>query len=585
MGYNLPMKLLLATLHAKYVHASLALPSLAACCGEIPGVEPVIREYTVNERTDAILPRLVAEAPDVAAFSCYIWNVEATLRLVADLKLILPGLFVILGGPEVTFGSSELLSEATQVDCIVRGEGEATFRELVQLLAECSGSAIPDELLETICGITFRSDDEIVTTPERPPVADLNILPSPFAAGLVDTAKPLIYLETSRGCPFSCAFCISSVEQGVRSFSPERIERDLAILMDGGVQTIKLVDRTFNYDPMRADRIWKFILERNRTSRFHFEIAADLLTDDNIRLLATVPPGVFRFEIGVQSAHGATLESVGRRSDLERLFANVARLKRETGVTLHLDLVAGLPGEDFAGFAASLDRLLTAAPHHIQVEPLKVLKGTRMRKIAREHHYAWSPSPPYRILATPWLSFTDICRIEAVSHALELFHNSGRFSATLAAVARAIPLATLFTDPAVSAVIPAGGGNRIPSLFQSLMKLLEAVLSSPLPTGILDALRFDCCMAGHPGPSLPAFLTGGGEDRGSSAPPIPYVEVAAKLGLAPGERFKTFSTTFTRDYTDPARPEKTSHIIFIYAGSGSGGALHLLRQDAMPGSQ
>ena len=573
------MKLLLATLHAKYVHASLALPSLAACCGDIPGIETVIREYTVNERTDTILPRLVAEAPDVAAFSCYIWNIEATLKLVADLKLVLPGLFVILGGPEVSFGSHELLAEATQVDCIVRSEGESTFRELMQLLAHCSGSAILDEGLEAIHGITFRSGDEIVTTPERGPVTDLDIIPSPFARGMIDTSKPLVYLETSRGCPFSCAFCISSVEHGVRSFSPERIERDLASLMDAGVQTIKLVDRTFNYDPRRADRIWRFILDHNRVSRFHFEIAADLLTDDNIRLLGSVPKEVFRFEIGVQSSHAATLESVGRKSDLERLFANVDRLKRETGITLHLDLVAGLPGEDFSGFAASLDRLLVAAPHHIQVEPLKVLKGTRMRRLAREHRYAWSPSPPYRILSTPWLSFADICRIEAVSHALELFHNSGRFVTTLEAISRTIPLAELFTAPAVTAAMPAGGGNRIPFLFQSLLRLLETVLPASPPAGILDALRFDYCMAGHPGHSLPEFLAAGGADRGSSAPPAPYQQIAGQLGLPPEERFKTFTATFARDYTAPLRPEKQTRITFIYAGNGSGGAIHCLQQE------
>lgn len=571
------MKLLLATLHAKYVHASLALPSLAACCGEIPGVETVIREYTVNERTDAILPRLVAESPDVVAFSCYLWNIEATLKLVADLKLVLPGTFVILGGPEVSFGSHELLAEAPRVDCIVRGEGEATVRELVQLLATCSGNAVHEERLEAVHGITFRSGDEIVTTPQRPPVADLDSLPSPFALGLVDTSKPLVYLETSRGCPFSCAFCISSVEEGVRSYSAKRIEGDLGLLMDRGVQTIKFVDRTFNYDPKRANRIWRFILERNRESRFHFEIAADLLSDDNIRLLGSVPPGVFRFEIGVQSAHADTLDRVGRKSDLERLFANIDRLRRETGVTLHLDLVAGLPGEDFTGFAASLDRLLRAAPHHIQVEPLKVLKGTRMRKISREHRYAWSPSPPYRVLATPWLSFDDICRIEAASQALEMFHNSGRFPATLEAISRTTPLAVLFTAPAVGSVIPAGGGNRIPVLFRSLLALAAAVLPSPLPTDVRDALRFDYCMAGYPGSSIPDFLAAAGDDPGSAVPPLPYGEIAGALGLPPGERFKTFSATFARDYTDPARPEKKSRITFIYGGSGSGGAIHLLK--------
>jgi len=577
MGYNPPMKLLLSTLHSKYVHSSLALPSLAACCGGIPGLEAVVREYTVNERPETILPRLVAEAADVAAFSCYIWNIEATLKLVADLKLVRPGTFVILGGPEVSYGSHELLGEAPQVDCIVRGEGEETFRELMTLLAGCCGSAVPDELLEKIDGISFRSGDEIVTTPERGPVVDLGSLPSPFGHGMVDTAKQLVYLETSRGCPFSCAFCISSVDRGVRSFPMERIEADLALLMAAGVQTIKLVDRTFNFDAARANRIWEFVLENNRTSRFHFEIAADLLTDDNISLLRRVPPDTFRFEIGVQSADEATLASVGRKSGLERLFANLERLKRETSVTLHLDLVAGLPGEDFAGFTASLGRLLAAAPHHIQVEPLKLLKGTRMRSIAREQRYAWSPSPPYRILSNPWLSYGDICRIEAASHALELFHNSGRFAATLAAVARALPLAAFFTAPAVLAEIHAGGGNGLAALFASLRGMLAAALPPAHLADALDALRFDYCMAIYPGKALPAFLYASGEEEVQIEPPVTFGQITGDPGLKPGERFKTFAALFGRDHTSPTRPGENCRIVFLYSGNGSGGACRVVK--------
>lgn len=575
MGYNLPMKLLLATLHAKYVHASLALPSLAACCADIQDVTTISREYTVNERLETILPRLVAEEADVAAFSCYIWNIEATLKLIADLKLVNPGIFIILGGPEVSFGSHELLAEAPFVDCIIRGEGEETFRELVQLLAECS-SAVPDARLEEIAGISFLSGDEIVTTPERAPVADLDSLPSPFAAAGVDIAKPLVYVETSRGCPFSCAFCISSVEHGVRTYSQNRIESDLAALMAAGVQTIKLVDRTFNYDARRADRIWRFILRHNRSSRFHFEIAADLLTTENIRLLRSVPPDTFRFEIGVQSTHAATLASVGRKSNLERLFENVRRLKAETGVVLHLDLVAGLPGEDFAGFSASLGRLLAAAPHHIQVEPLKILKGTQMRRIARENHYLWSPTPPYRILSTPWLDYGEICRIEAVSRALELLYNSGLFAATMEAIASTTPLVDIFTAPAVVTVAAGGGKNRLQQLVTSLLQLLTGMLPSEEIPQVLDALRFDYCMAGHPGQSLPEFLTVAGGDNGSATPPAAYPELARQLALSPGCRFKTFTATFARNYTNPSSEYGETRITFIYAGNGSGAAIHLL---------
>jgi anaerobic magnesium-protoporphyrin IX monomethyl ester cyclase len=574
------MKLLLATLHAKYVHASLALPSLAACCSDLHGVTTVIREYTVNERVETILKQVVAEGADVAAFSCYIWNIEATLKLIADLKLVRPGTFVILGGPEVSYGSHTLLARSPFVDCIVRGEGEATFRELLDLLAGTMASSITDDLLERVEGISFRSGDEIITTPERAVVTDLDTLPSPFAARLVDTTKPLVYLETSRGCPFSCAFCLSSVEQGVRSYSAGRIEDDLNRLMEAGVQTIKLVDRTFNYDSARADRIWRFILGHNRTSRFHFEIAADLLTEENFRLLREVPAGIFRFEIGVQSAQDATLASVGRSSNLERLFANVRTLKEETGVVLHLDLVAGLPGEDFAGFTASLDRLLTATPHHIQVEPLKLLQGTRMRRIARESRYAWSPTPPYRILGTPSLDYGEICRIEEVSQALELLYNSGRFTATMTAIARSIPLATLFTHGEIGSVVPGSGGQRLLGLFVSLLHLLRGILPATAIPPVLDALRFDYCMAGHPGQAMPAPLAMPGSDAGTAAAPAPYPELARRLSSPPGSRFKTFTLTFNHNHTCPSAAEGAIRITFIYAANGSGAAVHLLTEPA-----
>ncbi len=402
------MKILLATLHAKYVHNSLALPCLATACKGIAGVETVIREFTVNEPSHLVLRALVAEQADVAAFSCYIWNIGETLKLASDLKQVRPETFIILGGPEASYGIFELMAQNPAIDCIVRGEGEETFRELMaHLLRTDQGS---DALQGVSAGIVFRVGDEIIAAPEREPIADLDSIPSPFNAGLVDLKKPLVYYESSRGCPFSCAFCMSSLERGVRSFSMKRIKEDLGLLTAQKAQTVKLVDRTFNYDAARANAIWEFILAENRGSRFHFEIAADLLTEDNFLLLRRVPPGMFRFEIGVQSGDENTLERVGRRSDLERLFANVRRLREETGVIVHLDLVAGLPGEDYQGFLNTLQRLFNVLTSdgqwqgeecHIQVEPLKVLKGSPMRKIAAKENYAYSAAPPYKVLRPP----------------------------------------------------------------------------------------------------------------------------------------------------------------------------------------
>jgi len=563
------MKLLLTTLHSKQTHASLALPCLAAACSRIKGLTLVLREYTVNERHAAILPRLAAEGADVVAFSCYIWNIEQSLKLAADLKLINPACFIILGGPEVSYGSHELMATHGFIDCIVRGEGEETCSELLQLLVETSAGPLSEERLAGICGISFRSGDAIVTTPERGALKDLDSIPSPFAAGLVATAKPLVYCETSRGCPFSCAFCISSLENSVRSFSVERMKSDLELLMSSGVETIKLVDRTFNYDAARADLLWEFILERNIKSRFHFEIAADLLTDANITLLRRVPADTFRFEIGVQSASAGTLASVGRRSDLEKLFANVARIRRETAVTLHLDLVAGLPGEDLSGFVRSLESLLAAKPHHIQVEPLKVLKGTAMRKIAREQGYVFSPYPPYRILKNRWLSFSDICRIEATATALEKFYNSGRFAITLEMLAQRVSLAELFTDPALEAILAASAGSRIAPAFAAFHRLVEASLAGELLEEVIDTLRFDYCLAGYPGNDLPPFLAAA--ERGERPnPPFSHPEIARRLAIPAASRIRTFTARFRRDHSGTLPATSDCLTTFVYYSSSSG---------------
>ena len=295
------MKIILTTLHAKYVHSSLALPCLATACAGVAGTTVLLREFTINEPPEQVLRRLAAEQAEVVAFSCYIWNIERTLRLADDLKLLQPHIFIILGGPEASYGAFELLERNPAVDCIIRGEGEQTLRECLEALSSSNTPGHFARIADGIPGLVYRAGNDLAATADRLPLPDLDMIPSPFAAGLADVGKPLVYYETSRGCPFSCAFCMSSLEKGVRSFSQPRIEEDLLLLMERGVQTVKLVDRTFNFDPDRANRIWQFILRNNRSTHFHFEIAADLLTENNLRLLEQVPAGLFRFEIGVQS--------------------------------------------------------------------------------------------------------------------------------------------------------------------------------------------------------------------------------------------------------------------------------------------
>ena len=552
------MKILFATLHAKYVHSSLALPYLVSACADLDGLGFEILELTVNEQQDQLLSRLHGAAADVVLFSCYIWNTELTLKLASDLKQLAPDTTTVLGGPEVSFGSFEMMVRNRAIDCIVRGEGEQTVRELLQALRD----GLP---LDSIAGLSYREGDEVVANPERAALPELDLIPSPFAAGLVDLAKPLVYFETSRGCPFSCAFCMSSIDSGVRSFPMDRIERDLRLLMDGGAQTVKLVDRTFNYDAGRANRIWRFILKQKSACKFHFEIAAELLTPENLALLAEVPPGQFRFEIGVQSGGEETLAKVERSSSLPKLFENVRRLKAETRVTVHLDLVAGLPGESFEGFLGSLQGLFDLCPDHIQVEALKVMKGTPMRAIARKERYAYAEAAPYKVLHTPWLSFSEIRRIDGISRLLDLLYNSGRFATSLGVLGEKVPLSQVFS--AAGEFFEAQGiapNLSLPGLFEALWNFAQATLGEIEQERLRDALSFDLCLTGYPGGNTPGFFLAQPEKGERSVP--------EGLGQArAGERVRYYRRRFTRDYRKSPWSEGSTELIFVYRSAPGAG--------------
>jgi anaerobic magnesium-protoporphyrin IX monomethyl ester cyclase len=565
------MKILLATLHAKYIHSSLALPCLAASIGESAGIETVIREFTINEPADQVLRSIVAEQPDITAFSCYIWNIVQTLKLASDLKKVLPATKVILGGPEVSYNAQEILRGNRSVDCIIMGEGEEIFRRLVAEAAQTGNFA---EALKTVpAGIAFRNGNNIIITPIGKPVVNLDTIPSPFNAGLVEINKPLVYYETSRGCPFSCAFCMSSLGTGVRSFSMERIREDLLYLIRHKAATVKLVDRTFNYEPARADSIWDFIISNNHSSRFHFEIAADLLTESNIRMLEKAPAGMFRFEIGVQSAETTTLEKVGRKTDLDRLFANVEKLLSRTGVIIHLDLVAGLPGEGYGGFLASLQRLLRVGPHHIQVEPLKVLKGSPMEEIAAREGYAFSDYPPYKILATPYLSFDEINRIETVARLLDVYLNSGRFVTLLEVLSKREPLSGFFDDMATSAKgkgLSSGVSQR--GSFEYIWDFINGRGPESGREPLRDALSYDFCLCEYPTTSnLPDFM-GQKEISCADEEILPSKsEIVKSLRISRDSKVRTFMHHFRRDYTSSPWKEEGTGIIFVYISAAGEG--------------
>lgn len=422
--YPPAMLTLLVTLHSKYIHASLALPCLAAACGDDCG-ELRICEFTVHEPKEQVLTALLAPSPDVIAFSVYLWNRAATFELIDALAVVRPDLRIVVGGPEISWSHSELLQRHKNISALIRGEGELPFAALLAAwIRKETGAGVPQTLL--------RIGDELSEgPPPLPPPDDLDLLPSPFAGGLVDLTRGLVYYESSRGCPYSCAFCMSALDPKVRSFSLERIKADLSLLLDADVPQIKFVDRTFNYDSPRSRAIWEFLLARNRTSRFHFEIGAHLLDDASLALLATVPPGIFQFEIGVQSTLPQTLAAVNRNADLVKLEENVRRLRCETEIHLHLDLIFGLPGEGEEDFLASLDRVAALHPHHLQIEPVKLLPGAPLRRDAASFGLTFDPHPPYSVLSTPLLDFNALEKLRGIGRLLDLLVNSGKFARTI----------------------------------------------------------------------------------------------------------------------------------------------------------
>ncbi len=556
------MKILLTTFHAKYSHASLALPSLAACAREIPETAITIREYTVNEPRGHLLRLIMAEQADLVAFSCYIWNIELTLRIASDIKKIAPATIIVLGGPEASFGIFELMHANPAVDFVIKGEGEYVFRRLLEIVAACPEGYFPGAELEDVPNLFFRDQEDIAMGPHTTEHIPLDSLPSPFEAGLVDLTKPLVYYETSRGCPFSCSFCLSSVEGRVRTYSMERIKHDLLFLMERQVPQIKLVDRTFNYDARRADEIWRFILEHNHSSHFHFEIAADLLSDTSLEILEQVPADWFHFEIGVQSASPSTLKQVNRVNDLGRLFYVIRRLRAETRIELHLDLVAGLPGESYDGFLESLLTVADLHPHQIQVEPLKVLKGSPMREIARREEYHFSGFPPYGILRNPWLSYDDIGRIETIGRLLDLFYNNGGFSASLRYLQKQGNLATLLDRMARQTGIEHLSGRSLRRLYELFAGLAETLLPEPEHALFHDVLFFDYCCSEMPlMGKLPSFAP----TWHQQACWPKRTELPASLDLSAESRVKAFRSSFKRDYRLESPEEAPQEITFTYA--------------------
>ncbi|NOU77222.1 DUF4080 domain-containing protein [Paenibacillus sp. LMG 31458] len=418
------MKVLVSTLNAKFIHTSLALRYLKAFCEKDFDVE--ITEYTIKDPVMNVVSDIYQKAPDVLGFSCYIWNIEETITIIKMIKKIRPDLLIMLGGPEVSYDTEYWMNRIPEVDFIVMGEGEETFH---QLLTEISTT----RKYHFVYGLAYRKGEEVVLMPGRPKLK-LDDIPSPhrFAEDVPSLANRVVYFETSRGCPFSCQFCLSSIEVGVRYFDMERTKSDLLYLIDSGAKLIKFVDRTFNIKRDYAMEIFEFLIENHRGTVFQFEITADIMRPEVLDYLAeNAPPGTFRFEIGVQSTNDTTNDLVQRRQNFFKLSRTVSKVKNSLKIDQHLDLIAGLPEEDYNSFRKTFNDVFELGPEELQLGFLKMLRGTGMRNDAHKYGYVYMDHAPYEILGNDILPFTDLIRIKRVEDVLEKYWNAHRMDHTV----------------------------------------------------------------------------------------------------------------------------------------------------------
>ena len=431
------MKILLAACNAKYIHSNLAVYNLKSCSGKY-SPQVVIKEYTINQIRDEILKDIYLEQPDVICFSCYIWNVSFVKELVPDLKKILPDADFWAGGPEVSYDAEKFLRSNPAFSGVMVGEGEETFQELAGHYIEGK----PENLKE-IRGVAFRNEDkvpDIVHTGWRE-LMDLSKVPFAYQ-DLKEFKNRIIYYESSRGCPFSCSYCLSSIDKKLRFRDIEIVKKELQFFIDNKVPQVKFVDRTFNCKHDHAMTIWRYITEHdNGVTNFHFEISADLLREEELALMKTMRPGLIQLEIGVQSTNPQTIRAIRRTMDFQKLKGIVDQIHSFGNIHQHLDLIAGLPYEGYESFHKSFCDVYALHPEQFQLGFLKVLKGSHMMEMTEEYKILYKDREPYEVLSTAWLTYGEILRLKMVESMVEVYYNSGQFKNTLVFLER------YFEDP------------------------------------------------------------------------------------------------------------------------------------------
>lgn len=414
------MKVLLVGINAKYIHSNLAIHSLSAYADRYKNNIEIV-EYTINHYKDFILGDIFKKKPDVIGFSCYIWNIEMVIGIMGELYKVLPHIQIWLGGPEVSYRPSELLEEYPYVKGIMVGEGEKSFLNLMEHYIDYK------KPLSEIRGILYREDNGTIKTNSPAEIMDMSTIPFPFE-DLDKFENRIIYYESSRGCPFSCSYCLSSVEKRVRFRDVDLVKEELKHFLDCKVPQVKFVDRTFNCNHKHTMEIWKFIYENdNGITNFHFEIAADLLNETELDLIGKMRPGLIQLEIGIQSTNPETLNAIDRTMDLEKLAKIVDRINKNENVHQHLDLIAGLPFENYESFGRSFNEVYAMRPNQLQLGFLKLLSGTVMDQKKGEYNIVYQESPPYEVLYTKWLGFDEILRLKIIEEMVEVYYNSNQF--------------------------------------------------------------------------------------------------------------------------------------------------------------
>ena len=418
------MKILLVACNAKYIHSNLAVYDLQAYASDYAD-HIVLKEYTINQQKDDIMRDIYLEHPDVVCVSCYIWNLSFVKELMADLIKILPGADFWAGGPEVSYDAEKFLTENSEFKGVMVGEGEETFKELAGYYVEKNPQNLKD-----MTGICYRDGDQIIHNGWRQ-IMDLSSIPFIYK-DLSEFKNRIIYYESSRGCPFSCSYCLSSIDKKLRFRDTETVKKELQFFIDNKVPQVKFVDRTFNCKHDHAMAIWRYINDHdNGVTNFHFEISADLLREEELQEMSTMRPGLIQLEIGVQSTNPDTIKAIHRTMDFEKLKGIVDRIHSFGNIHQHLDLIAGLPYEDYDSFRHSFNDVYALKPQQLQLGFLKVLKGSHMMEMCREYGIVYKTQEPYEVLSTKWLDYDHVLKLKTVENMVEVYYNSGQFQNTL----------------------------------------------------------------------------------------------------------------------------------------------------------